>query len=125
MGIIGFSGAARSKDRVLGHFAWDGQRITVRTRLRPDGSIVDGVDFFDSQGHLIYGTIQQVGTVADALAAFAAWQEGLEPGPVYPGDDNGESNDLQREIDAMQATDPMAKIGLYGLGAHHQGIHGQ
>ncbi len=125
MGILGFTGAVRPKDRVLGHFDWDGERITVRTRLRPDGSIVDGVDFFDRQGHLIYGTIQQMGTVADALAAFAAWQEGLEPGPVYPGDDNGESSNVQQQIDAMQATDPMAQIGLFGLGAHHQGIHGR
>lgn len=124
MGSIGFFSAARQKDRVLGHFDWDGQPITVRTRLRPDGSIREGVDFFDRQGQLLYSTLQEIGTLDDALAAFAVWQANLDPGPVYPGGENGESTDAQRQVDRLQARDPMARIGLYGL-TDHRGVHGR
>ncbi|MDA8206578.1 MAG: hypothetical protein M0Z36_10955 [Thermaerobacter sp.] len=122
---IGFFAQARQKDRVLGHFGWDGEPVTVRTNVRPDGSIRDGVDFFDRHGHLLYSTLQEIGTLDDALAAFAAWQDGLNPGPVYPGGENGESADAERQVDRMQARDPMARIGLYGIGVSHHGIHGR
>lgn len=122
---LSFFTPTRHTDRVLGRFAWENEPITIRTRTRADGSVVRGVDFFDRTGGLIYSTTEQVGTVADAIAAFAAWQEGLDPGPVYPGDDNGESTDAQQQVDGLQATDPMARLGLQGLSHPGRGIRGR
>ena len=123
--LLGMFAPTRSKDRILGHFAWEGEPITVRTHLRPDGTVIAGVDFFDRVGALIYSTTQQVGTLADAMDAFGDWQRGLEPGPVYPGDDNGESANAQAQVDAMQARDPMARLGVQGLGRPGRGIRGR
>lgn len=122
---MGMLGAIARKDRVLGHFGWQGEPVTVRTRLRPDGSVRAGVDFFDRRGHLLYSTTQQVGTLADALAAFADWQERLDPSPVYPGPAQGESApDAWDQVQRVQATDPMARIGLFGFAPTHRGWHG-
>ena len=102
------------KSATVWEFDWFGTKIEVRARLRANGEIASGVDFY-AGGQLVYGTAQECGTLGDAIEAFALWQASLEPGPVYPEDEQAVGQRAQAEVGRMQARDPMAGAGRIGL----------
>lgn len=103
-------------------FDYEGTPIDVKARVRADGTLVAGADYF-ADGHLVFGTTRQIGTLADAVEEFLAFQESQTPDQVYDNDPDrlgvGEegqvSNSARDQVRRMNAKDRDVSSGRMGF----------
>ncbi len=101
-------------------FDYKGIPIEVQARVRPDGTLASGADYFARTGNgrqLVFSTTRQIGTLEDAVAEFIAAQESQTPDQVYADDPDRVpvGNDLRNQIRRMNEADPMVTTGRMGF----------
>ena len=119
--IAGFSRPKRNTD-VQFKFDYKGVPIEVKARVRADGTLAGSTDYF-ADGHLVFNTQRQMGTLEDAVAEFIAFQESQTPKQVYDNDTDrlgvGENGPIRNSADdqvrRMNDADSMVTTGRMGF----------
>ncbi len=103
-------------------FDYKGVPIEVKARVRADGTLAGSTDYF-ANGHLVYSTDRQMGTLEDAVAEFITFQESQTPKQVYDndvdrlgvGEDGPIRNSADDQVKRMNDADEMVTTGRMGF----------